>query len=356
MKVAIVHLGRSGATGERRRVASLRALFTEAGAEVSEIGLISGHRRHIPLPRIADVRDLISGAVVPETQAWNLRSARAALLERAPDLVVFVTLRAFHPQLLSAAPRVVVDYVDSLSDSYRDRAGLTSGLLRSRFLKSLAYMHGRAETRKRKRVHYIAAGWTDAQTLACDWLPITAGVAEPRSEESTDTDIGFVGNLAYPPNVEALQTLARAWPFLKESGRKVTCLIAGAKPVKEVWALARANGWEVVADFRESSAVYSRMRLAVSPISHSSGMQIKAIDAASSGVPQVVSSALLRGYAPGFPAEVADTPQQLASAVLSLLDNPARRQELAENALTHVTDVYSTAAWLPQIKRLLSGA
>src|SRR5688572_17552676 len=172
--VAIVHLGRAGGMGGLRRVQSLLSVFTEAGAEVHEVALRRDHR-----PRPQDVLDvpvaaLVRGGVVPEALAWSSRSVRASLDRIGPDIVICETARAYHPRLAAGPWRLVVDYVDRLSVSYRYRAQIVSSRANRALFTCLGWASRRFEGHPLPPgTETLAAGWADAVALGATWVPIT---------------------------------------------------------------------------------------------------------------------------------------------------------------------------------------
>jgi glycosyltransferase involved in cell wall biosynthesis len=134
-------------------------------------------------------------------------------------------------------------------------------------------------------------------------------------------------------------------------------MVAGSAPVPEVAHLCTANGWTLVADFDDVASVYARGRVAIAPLEHTAGIQIKLLDAAMLGVAQVVSPPALEGLAPGFPVSVAASDAAVVDALLALLDDEPRRGALAAAAAAHVHERYSAKVWAPVVARLVgSGA
>lgn len=354
--VALLHLGAAGSFGGRRRVASLTEIFTAAGADVVPVALLEDHR--------ATARDLLRpgfvallrATAVPEALAWSRRSVQDRLEAVRPDLVVCCTARAYHPELADGPWHLVLDYVDRLSDSYQDRARIIGASARSVVFKILARTARRFERRPLPPgSSAVAAGWDDARSLGCEWLPITIeatdhpvdGGREPRY------DVLFLGKLSYPPNVEAIERLGTVWPAVLDARPGTTLLLAGAAPERAVLALAARSGWTVEADFDDLAEIMAAARLSTSPLEHASGIQIKVLDAATHGVAQVIGPTVAKGFAPGMPAEVVDDDAQLVEALVRLLDDPSRREALAAEALAHVRAEYSVERWSPWATEVL---
>jgi len=202
----------------------------------------------------------------------------------------------------------------------------------------------------------VAAGWSDARALAVEWIPIVvtpaAGVRlHPAGPASVD--VCFVGNLSYPPNVEALGVLGSAWPAVQRAVPEASALVAGANPTSNVLGLAHRHRWSLLPNFAEVSEVYARARLAVSPLLTASGIQIKVLEAAAYAVPQIVLPPAIAGFEPGFPVRVAQDPSSLSEEIVNAIRNPAAAAEQGALAATVVRQRYSAAAWAPVVRELL---
>jgi len=328
--------------GEARRVASWLAIFEAAGAEASAISLLRDHRTRRP----SGVLPVVTGAAVPETLAWSEASVGRALAALEADVLVCVTARAFHPSLVDGRRTVVVDFVDRLSVSYRDRAGITGPGGRRLLFHALAATNGRFERRPPgDAVRLVAAGWDDARSLGAEWVPIVVEPPPSTRPGGPDCDVLFFGNLAYPPNVAAVERLARLWPSVLLRRPGTTGRIAGANATAGVRRLAADRGWDLVDDFPDVGDLCAAARLAVVPLEHTAGIQIKVLEAAALGLAQVVTPASIRGMAPGFPVTVGTSDDEMVTAMVELLEDPQRRAREGAAASAHMARHYTAAAW-----------
>jgi sugar transferase (PEP-CTERM/EpsH1 system associated) len=148
----------------------------------------------------------------------------------------------------------------------------------------------------------------------------------------TDYDLVFAGNMAYPPNVEAVLFLANEiLPRVAKAFPRVKLLVAGATPTTRVQALESENihvsGW--VDDIRDS---YARAKIFIAPMLIGTGLQNKLLEAMAMRLPCITSQ--LANNALGATHKrnilVCATAQQYADAILHLLDNPEFANELSE--------------------------
>jgi glycosyltransferase involved in cell wall biosynthesis len=354
--VAIVHLARAGSFGAKARLAGLTEVFEIAGARVEEVRLLQHHRLRLADALRPGLGAVVAGTAVPESMAWSHRSTRAHLERLQPDLVMCMTARAYHPDLRGPW-HLVLDYVDCLSDSYRDRARIVGRRPVAVAFAALAATSRRFERRTPPvGMGTIAAGWSDANALGAEWVPITEHGAPAIAGTAPEHDVLFLGKLSYPPNVEAIERLARMWPALEERRPGTTMLLAGASPRPPIEHLARRLGWSMRADFDDVDKVLASARLGVVPLVHASGIQTKILAAAARGLAQVVDPVASAGFAPGFPLRLADDDNAFVDAIAALLDNDDERHRLGAAARDHVRDAYSAARWAPWARELLERA
>lgn len=357
-RAALVHLGRRGGMGTWTRINGLRTVFEEAGAEVHDVQLRIEHR-----PVAGDLMkvkwaDLLTSRAVPETLAWSPVSVLRHLLEIDPAVVLCCTSRAYHPVLAEGPWRIVLDFIDRLSVSYRDRSTIEGIGPKRALFGALAWPNERFEARAhRLRVETIAAGWADARDLGATWVPITVPIpSRPLDPSKASHDLLFFGNLTYPPNVEAVQRLARLWERIIARRPGTSLLVAGNEPIAPVRDAAERHGWTLLPNFPAVNDLLASARLGVVPLEHASGIQIKVLEAAAFGLAQVLSPAARTGLGPQFPVRVGVDDAEFVSEVVRLLDDPARCRAVADEAREHMIERFTAKVWVPWASGLLDTA
>jgi glycosyltransferase involved in cell wall biosynthesis len=353
-RVAVIDLGRKGALGAARRVASWETLWRSIGADVTCIRLVETCRTRRPVEFIASVRECVRrDDIAPESLMWSRRALVRELDGLRPDVVVYTTARSFHPDAVRKDAVTVLDYVDRLSESYRQRAELAGSSWRSSAYNALAARHRQLEAaRHTDGVVRTAAGALDADILHVDWVPNVVDVPACGPTDP-DVDLLFVGSLGYRPNVEAIRRLARLWPDILSRRPQTSLLLAGASPTPEVLSLAKAHSWELVADFASLPEIVSRARVSVAPLAHACGIQNKVLETAAFGLPQVIDPSVAAGLGPDFPAVVAPDDESLVASVVRLLDQPGEAARCGQAARRHVAENFSTERWGAWCAKLL---
>jgi glycosyltransferase involved in cell wall biosynthesis len=174
------------------------------------------------------------------------------------------------------------------------------------------------------------------QTQAAEHLPNFA---------ERDT-ILFVGGFRHPPNVAAATFFAReVMPLIAKRGANAVFEIVGSHPPVRVVGYAHSL-----------DPHFNRARAFVAPLSTGAGLKGKVVEALARGVPCVLSNVALEGtgLADGTDALLAQTPQEWASAVCSLFDEPLLWERLHKSALKVSQRRFSFDRAREQIREILA--
>jgi len=150
-------------------------------------------------------------------------------------------------------------------------------------------------------------------------------------DESLRHRIVFVGSMDYHANIDGAVNFAReVWSHLRERRPDLVFTIVGKDPAPEVRELAQLPGIEVTGSVDDVRPFYRAAIAAVVPLKVGGGSRLKILEAMAAGVP-VVSTTL---GAEGLDVQhdenilIADTKEQLVEAIISLVENKARRNDL----------------------------
>ena len=148
-------------------------------------------------------------------------------------------------------------------------------------------------------------------------------------------DVVMTGAMDYRPNAAGAEWFARrVWPEVRAARPDATFAVVGARPAPAVRALAACPGVTVTGRVPDVRPWLEAARVAVAPLGVARGVQNKVLEAMAMGTPLVASAAAATGTqaVPGEHLLVADTADEAAAAVLSLLDDRAKADALARAA------------------------
>ena len=168
-------------------------------------------------------------------------------------------------------------------------------------------------------------------------------------------DLVFTGNMAYPPNINCAQYIAKAvFPLLKKQRPEIKIMIAGTSPSKEVLALANENitvsGW--LDDIRDA---YASAHIFLAPMQIGTGLQNKLLEAMAMKIPCISSP--LANSALGAEDQkdilIGENAEQIANFCLLLLDNTQKCNEIANNGFNFVKSHFNWAQTGNQLSTLM---
>ncbi len=166
----------------------------------------------------------------------------------------------------------------------------------------------------------------------CEYIPV---------EEEQDS-AGFIGNLRWHPNVEAIDWfLEKVVPILLKKKPGIRLEIAGRGTPERLKKYHSRNVKIVgeVADDKEFSRKHAVM---LSPLLSGSGMRIKIVKAFTQSKYVVSSSIGAEGIAEKDCdyIRIADTPEEFADKIIEGIENKELRKKIKENAYKQATENY----------------
>lgn len=165
----------------------------------------------------------------------------------------------------------------------------------------------------------------------------------------------FTGKMDYRPNVDAALWFGReVWPLIRAQAPAATWGIVGKAPHAQLDALRGDPAITIVGEVPEIAPYFYAAELYVIPLRMGGGTRFKLLEAMAAGLP-VVST---RVGAEGVPVAdhrellLADTPAEMAAAVLRLLADPDLRARLAAAALGLVRAQFDWRAVVPRLEEI----
>ena len=157
------------------------------------------------------------------------------------------------------------------------------------------------------------------------------------------TDLVFIGNMGYPPNIDCAEYLAnKVLPLIHHKHSHVKLTLAGATPHNRVKTLASdkviVTGW--VDDIRE---YYAGAAIFLAPMQMGTGLQNKLLEAMAMKLPCITSSlcnaALMAKE--GTDILIGNSPEEVADHAIALLENKEYAETIALNGYMFIKSNYS---------------
>ncbi|HEY1089672.1 MAG TPA: TIGR03087 family PEP-CTERM/XrtA system glycosyltransferase [Burkholderiaceae bacterium] len=189
---------------------------------------------------------------------------------------------------------------------------------------------------------------------ASDWFPngVDAEFFSPDGEGYDPDLVSFIGRMDYYPNQECMARFcAETWPLIRQRRASAKLVIVGADPSPAMLKLGELPGVTVTGSVPDVRPYIRRSALMVAPLAIARGTQNKILEAMAMGVP-VVTSPIAAGGVDALAPEhllVADAPEELAAAVLGLIEQPTERARLAEAGRARMLSHHS---WKGSMRRL----
>jgi glycosyltransferase involved in cell wall biosynthesis len=161
------------------------------------------------------------------------------------------------------------------------------------------------------------------------------------------------GKMSYHANEAAALYLGREiMPLIWRERPDVECVIAGHDPTPSIVALGSDARIRVTGAVDSMAKMLHQSTIAVVPLRYGVGIQNKVLEAMATATPVVATPQATQALAPEARAALlqANSPSAFAQAVLELLEQPQRRQQLGEAGRTYVETHHS---WLNNANRLV---
>jgi glycosyltransferase involved in cell wall biosynthesis len=208
---------------------------------------------------------------------------------------------------------------------------------------------GRGSAGFEKEVSYLPNG-----VLIDDF---TTECAQIDGIEPGDFVIGFLGNMAYPPNIRAAQRLARIFRKVRPLVNDARLLIIGTAPTDDVQALAKEEGIVVTGRVENIWNYVNRVDVFVFPMETGAGQQNKVIEAMFAFRPVVATPVanLGVGARPGEDILVGKTDEEISACIARLSRDRFFAQQLGRSGHEFVSTNYSWDAILPRFEEVFFG-
>jgi glycosyltransferase involved in cell wall biosynthesis len=160
------------------------------------------------------------------------------------------------------------------------------------------------------------------------WPNTIPAVPLPRIDKHDE--IVFSGNMAYQPNIDAVQYFAtEIWPFVRHSHPQITWRLAGKNP--EALKLPGDDRIRISGPMTDAIADIAAARASVVPLLSGSGTRFKIIEAWAAGTPVISTTIGAEGLGAmnGENLLIADNPNDFAQAITAVLTNNTLAHRIA---------------------------
>jgi glycosyltransferase involved in cell wall biosynthesis len=169
-------------------------------------------------------------------------------------------------------------------------------------------------------------------------LCIDSSLYEPLEPPPAPT-VGFIGSMFWEPSrAAARRFVERVTPLVRREMPDARFLVAGWDAGRYLGAAAHAAGVQLIENFRDPRDVFAQLSVLVNAPPVGTGMKIKVLEAMACGVPVVANDDGAEGldWDKGAPITRAQTDEDIAAAVLSLLRDDVRRRKVAADGRVSV--------------------
>jgi GT2 family glycosyltransferase len=335
-----------------RRLWELVRLLRSGGHAVTFVALngADGDRYRAELEQLGVEVYQGDPAKFADPRAWPFDLAQL-LADTGYDLALlsfYYIAELYLPEIRALSPRtrIVVDSVDLhfLREKRAAELGLPDGDNHEKTRRRELAVYSKADS-------IVVVTETDRHALLADLpdatvhvIPNIHDVPEEVASVAGRSGLLFVGNFAHPPNIDAARLLCEeVLPQILAEQPDVELTIVGQNPPPEIETLSGPNvhvtGW--VADLQPLLAEH---RVSVAPLRYGAGMKGKIGEALAHGLPVVTTPSGAEGMDGNGAMLVAEGPQELAAAAVSLLRDDVLWTELADKGRALVEERWSPRA------------
>jgi glycosyltransferase involved in cell wall biosynthesis len=160
--------------------------------------------------------------------------------------------------------------------------------------------------------------------------------------------VAFVGSYGYAPNEEAaMELITTIMPAIRAAGGPRSLVLIGRDPTEGMRRLASKDPDVTITGLVDDPVRHlAEAGITVVPIRAGAGSRLKILEAMRAGVPVVTTARGMEGLgaSPDRDVLLAETPEEFATAVLRLRDDPALRRRIVDAGLAFVRAGHSQEA------------
>jgi len=155
--------------------------------------------------------------------------------------------------------------------------------------------------------------------------------------------VTFLGGMHWPPNAQGIQWFYQnVWPFVQKKSPNSVLTVIGKNPPPALSSEQDGSQVEATGYVDDLSSYLQETAVFIVPLHAGGGMRVKIVDAWSWGLPVVSTAIGAEGitFDDGQNMLIADTPEEFADAVISVLHNQELANQLSVNGRRSVESNY----------------
>ena len=171
-------------------------------------------------------------------------------------------------------------------------------------------------------------------------------------------NIGFLGNMGYLPNIEAVEWLYKeVFVPLRKIRPELSLIVIGRCPTPSILDLGKQPGVIVTGGVDDIWAYIHAIDVFLFPLLRGAGLKNKILEAMYAGCPVVTTKIGNEGIDadPGNELVLARTPEDFQREALRLLDSPQERLRIGNSALAFVKENFSWGPILSNYENITLG-
>jgi glycosyltransferase involved in cell wall biosynthesis len=172
-------------------------------------------------------------------------------------------------------------------------------------------------------------------------------------------NIGFLGNMGYPPNIEAVHWLyEKVYLPIRIENPGLSLAVIGKDPVDSVAKLGSEPGVVVTGTVEDIWPFVNSVDVFVFPLLMGAGLKNKILEAMGAGRPVITTAIGNEGIdaVDGEDIAIRETPEEFRMETVRLLRSPDARRAMGDSARRFVRDRFSWDRILPRYEEIVIGA
>ena len=319
----------------------------------------------VKLNKLYFIAMLILGVFSPfPSQVLCYRSLRMAkiikkyLSNNSFDLVHIVCGRLAGYKKYTGTLPAFIDWIDALSMS-TERMFRTESFLPKKIMYYLEWkkMKHFEESRIDKFDYSIITSEVDNKYLSNKFNEVVSNGVDiqtyyPVKDTKKEIDLIFTGNMGYFPNIKAVEFFCeRVMPVILKERPETTFYVVGINPHKSVLRYHDNKNIFVTGFVENLTELLNHSRAFVAPLQSGAGIQNKILEAMACSIPVISTTFGNAGIQARGEDEIIirNDPVDIAEAVLSLLSDTKRSDDIGRNEYSLVKNKFS---WDSKVNRL----